>query len=189
MKANPIVGQGTAPEAWQACPLLARLPFCEVDRLVPAGSRAVIVAPHPDDEVLGCGGLLQHLLALGRPVQLISVTDGTASHPGSRQWPAERLAAERPRESAEALRLSPVPVLPDGAFYVYFDVSGTGLTAWQFCERVLDEVQVALTPGKDFGHCGADRYVRLSYAASSEQLAEAIRRLGVFMAAIWGAQA
>ncbi|QKZ05601.1 PIG-L deacetylase family protein [Pseudomonas eucalypticola] len=104
MKANPIVGQGTAPEAWQACPLLARLPFCEVDRLVPAGSRAVIVAPHPDDEVLGCGGLLQHLLALGRPVQLISVTDGTASHPGSRQWPAERLAAERPRESAEALR-------------------------------------------------------------------------------------
>jgi len=83
----------------------------------------------------------------------------------------------------------PVPVPPDGAFYVYFDVSGTGLTAWQFCERVLDEVQVALTPGKDFGHCGADRYVRLSYAASSEQLAEAIRRLGVFMAAIWGAQA
>jgi len=75
----------------------------------------------------------------------------------------------------------PVPVPPDGAFYVYFDVGATGLTAWQFCERVLDEVHVALTPGKDFGYVGADRYVRLSYAASAEQLTEAIARLGVFM--------
>ena len=75
----------------------------------------------------------------------------------------------------------PVPVPPDGAFYVYFDVSATGLSSWQFCERVLEEVHVALTPGKDFGHCGADQYVRLSYAASAEHLNEAIRRLGVFM--------
>ncbi|MFC5458440.1 pyridoxal phosphate-dependent aminotransferase [Massilia niabensis] len=75
----------------------------------------------------------------------------------------------------------PVPVPPDGAFYVYFDVSGTGLTSWQFCERALDEVHVALTPGKDFGHCGAGRYVRLSYAASAGNLMEAIRRLGGLM--------
>ena len=72
----------------------------------------------------------------------------------------------------------PVPVPPDGAFYVYFDISGTGLTSWQFCERALEEAHVALTPGKDFGHCGADRYVRLSYAASADNLKEAIRRLG-----------
>jgi aspartate/methionine/tyrosine aminotransferase len=75
----------------------------------------------------------------------------------------------------------PVPVPPDGAFYVYFDVSGTGLSSWQFCERALDEVHVALTPGKDFGNAGADQYVRLSYAASADNLAEAIRRLGVLM--------
>ncbi|WP_338763008.1 pyridoxal phosphate-dependent aminotransferase [Massilia sp. METH4] len=75
----------------------------------------------------------------------------------------------------------PVPVPPDGAFYVYFDVSGTGMTSWQFCERVLQEAHVALTPGKDFGDCGADTYVRLSYAASAAQLQEAIRRLGEFM--------
>ncbi|WP_221932008.1 aminotransferase class I/II-fold pyridoxal phosphate-dependent enzyme [Paracoccus sp. M683] len=74
-----------------------------------------------------------------------------------------------------------VPVPPDGAFYVYFDVSSTRLTAWEVCERVLEEVHVALTPGKDFGACGADRYVRLSYAASSENLEEAMRRLGRFM--------
>jgi aspartate/methionine/tyrosine aminotransferase len=80
----------------------------------------------------------------------------------------------------------PVPVPPDGAFYVYFDVSGTGLTSWQFCERALDEVHVALTPGKDFGHCGADQYVRLSYAASADHLNEAIRRLGVLMTRLAG---
>ncbi|MBD8529148.1 MULTISPECIES: pyridoxal phosphate-dependent aminotransferase [unclassified Massilia] len=80
----------------------------------------------------------------------------------------------------------PVPVPPDGAFYVYFDVSATGLTSWQFCERALDEVHVALTPGKDFGHCGADQYVRLSYAASADNLNEAIRRLGVLMARLAG---
>ncbi|QBE65961.1 pyridoxal phosphate-dependent aminotransferase [Pseudoduganella lutea] len=78
----------------------------------------------------------------------------------------------------------PVPVPPDGAFYVYFDVRDTGLTSWQFCERVLQEVHVALTPGKDFGHCEADFYVRLSYAASTAQLQEAIERLGRFMACL-----
>lgn len=75
----------------------------------------------------------------------------------------------------------PVPVPPDGAFYVYFDVSHTGLTAWQFCDLALQEAHVALTPGKDFGSCGADTYVRLSYAASASSLGEAITRLGRLM--------
>lgn len=75
----------------------------------------------------------------------------------------------------------PVPIRPDGAFYVYFDVSQTGLTSWQFCERALQDAHVALTPGKDFGDCGAETYVRLSYAASTESLKDAVARLGRFM--------
>lgn len=75
----------------------------------------------------------------------------------------------------------PVPVEPDGAFFVYIDVSQTGLSAWDFCERVLNEVHVALTPGKDFGSIGADMYVRLSYAASLAELNEGLDRLGLFM--------
>lgn len=75
----------------------------------------------------------------------------------------------------------PVPVPPDGAFYVYFDVSQTGLTSWQFCELALQEAHVALTPGKDFGHCGAQTYVRLSYATSADHLKEAIERLDRLM--------
>ena len=75
----------------------------------------------------------------------------------------------------------PVPVPPDGAFYVYFDVSRTGLSSWEFCEAALNEAHVALTPGKDFGNCGAETYVRLSYAASTSNLHEAIERLGRWM--------
>ncbi|MFI6740994.1 pyridoxal phosphate-dependent aminotransferase [Nonomuraea sp. NPDC050451] len=75
----------------------------------------------------------------------------------------------------------PVPVPPDGAFYVYFDVSRTGLTSWQFCERALHEAHVALTPGRDFGVHTAGTHVRLSYAASMDDLREGITRLGRFM--------
>lgn len=76
----------------------------------------------------------------------------------------------------------PVPVLPDGAFYVYIDVGQTGLDAMGFCERALQEAHVALTPGNDFGVNAAGRFVRLSYAASREDLSEGLSRLGRFMA-------
>jgi len=75
----------------------------------------------------------------------------------------------------------PVPAIPDGAFYVYFDVTGTGLTAWEFCRRALAEVHVALTPGTDFGAHTADTHVRLSYAASRDELREGLRRLADFV--------
>ncbi|MFT3661392.1 MAG: aminotransferase class I/II-fold pyridoxal phosphate-dependent enzyme [Gordonia sp. (in: high G+C Gram-positive bacteria)] len=72
----------------------------------------------------------------------------------------------------------PVPTEPDGAFYVYIDVSGTGLTATEFCDRALAEAHVALTPGKDFGDDDAERYVRLSYATGEDDLRTGIERLG-----------
>jgi aspartate/methionine/tyrosine aminotransferase len=77
-----------------------------------------------------------------------------------------------------------VPVIPDGAFYVYFDVSGTGLDAWEFCERALSEVHVSLTPGRDFGVATANTHVRLSYAASREDVHEGMARLGEFVASL-----
>ncbi|SPF68310.1 Aminotransferase class I and II [Propionibacterium ruminifibrarum] len=78
----------------------------------------------------------------------------------------------------------PVPVRPDGAFYVYFDVSATGLDAWTFCERALEEAHVALTPGLDFGPATGDTHVRLSYAAGRDELAEGLERLGGFVAGL-----
>ncbi|MCA2222217.1 pyridoxal phosphate-dependent aminotransferase [Nonomuraea aurantiaca] len=78
----------------------------------------------------------------------------------------------------------PVPVPPDGAFYVYFDVGRTGLTSWQFCERALREAHVALTPGRDFGVHTAETHVRLSYAAPTDDLREGLARLGKFVATL-----
>ena len=77
-----------------------------------------------------------------------------------------------------------VPVAPDGAFYVYFDVSDTGLDSWEFCELALENARVALTPGRDFGSTTADTHVRLSYAASREELREGLDRLGRFLATL-----
>lgn len=83
-------------------------------------------------------------------------------------------------QGLESIGLS-IPVKPDGAFYVYIDVSVTGLTAMEFCKRALAEAGVAVTPGGDFGQFDADRYVRLSYAVAESDLREGIKRLGKFM--------
>ena len=74
-----------------------------------------------------------------------------------------------------------VPVHPDGAFYVYIDVSSTGLSAMNFCERVLQEAHVALTPGNDFGEHQGDHYVRLSFASGEAELEQGLNRLALFM--------
>lgn len=66
---------------------------------------------------------------------------------------------------------------PDGAFYLYFDVSDSGLDSRQWCERLLDEAGVALTPGTDFDPVDGHRWVRLSFASGPEVLNEAIDRI------------
>ena len=72
--------------------------------LVEDDSPLLVLAPHPDDESLGCGLLLAERWARGLPAHVACLTDGGASHPGSRLWPAIRLAALRRRELDEAVR-------------------------------------------------------------------------------------
>ncbi len=64
----------------------------------------LVLAPHPDDESLGCGLLLADRWARGLPTHVACLTDGGASHPGSRAWPRTRLSALRRRELGEAVR-------------------------------------------------------------------------------------
>jgi aspartate/methionine/tyrosine aminotransferase len=70
-----------------------------------------------------------------------------------------------------------VPVKPNGAFYVYIDVSATGMTGMEFCEAALINAHVSLTPGDDFGISDTQKYVRLSYASSMQELEEGLKRL------------
>ncbi|HET9820581.1 MAG TPA: pyridoxal phosphate-dependent aminotransferase [Burkholderiaceae bacterium] len=70
-----------------------------------------------------------------------------------------------------------VPVVPDGAFYAYADVSAHAASSWDFCFDMMRRAQVALTPGRDFGPHAGERYLRLSFASGLEQLQEALERL------------
>ena len=69
---------------------------------------------------------------------------------------------------------------PDGAFYVFPSIEGTGFESNDFQERVLNEAGVALLSGAAFGEYG-EGFVRLSYANSAENIAKALERLAVFV--------
>lgn len=71
-----------------------------------------------------------------------------------------------------------VPLVPDGAFYLYVDVSRSGLNSYDFCWRLIDEFQVATTPGIDFGDYLAERYVRFAYTTAEDSIEEGLERIG-----------
>ncbi len=169
MKPNPIVGQGTPLHHWQTSRQLAELPHISVAQLVPEGHRAVIVAPHPDDEVLGCGGLLQGLATLGRAIQLISVTDGSASHPGSERWSAERLSIVRPQESAQGLHRLGLPLhslkwLRAG--FADSKVAEREAQLVEFIQRHLKATDVVFATWREDGHCDHEAVGRASADAA-----------------------
>lgn len=65
--------------------------------------RTLVLAPHPDDESLGCGGTLALLRQAGEMVHVVFISDGTQSHPNSATYPAGRLRDLRESEALEAL--------------------------------------------------------------------------------------
>lgn len=74
---------------------------------------------------------------------------------------------------------------PKGAFYLFFSIKETGLTSEEFAFTLLDKESLALVPGDGFGEAG-EGYIRLTYAASDENLNEALNRLDHFMKTIRG---
>ena len=69
---------------------------------------------------------------------------------------------------------------PKGAFYIFPDVSSTGLSSEDFAEKLLMSEHVALVPGSAFGDCGKG-YVRCSYATALDKIDEALARIGNFL--------
>ncbi|MGW0666200.1 PIG-L deacetylase family protein [Streptomyces sp. NPDC002746] len=96
--AEAIQAPGTEESLWAAWAGWDR--WDEV--AVPDGP-VVVLAAHPDDEVLGFGGTSTGLTSAGRQVHVVTVTDGEGSHPGSRLMPPPVLAQARRAELAEAL--------------------------------------------------------------------------------------
>lgn len=72
---------------------------------------------------------------------------------------------------------------PDGAFYIYADVSDLTDDSLSFAAEILEKAGVAVTPGLDFDPARGARTLRFSYARSTEDITEGLRRLTTFMAA------
>ena len=98
-----IAGRGTPESDWAHPGVLDHLPLVRISALVPPGRTVVVIAPHPDDELLAAGGLLAQI-ASTHPIKVLGVTDGAASHPNSPQWPRPRLVDTRRAERAAGLR-------------------------------------------------------------------------------------
>jgi len=179
---NPraIVGTGTPEARWQCW--LSRCPIARasIGQLVAADRCLHVLAPHPDDEILGCAGIMRQALHLGCTVQVWAVTDGEASHAGSAAMPPAALARVRTRESVCALRGLGTDIrrrrlrIPDGAV-----------------GRYLPEIVAALSP-----HLQPGDTVIAPWAADGHPDHEATARAGrqaadnclcrLFEVPIWG---
>ncbi len=161
-----ITGEGTPEHTWRSW--LAEQSWPTLD--VPAPGRAcrvISLAAHPDDEILGVGGLLA-LLAGYRPAMLWA-TDGEASHPGAGLDP-HRLAERRRAESMEALAVLGVTpsattwlALPDGHLTDHEDILRERLRG------EIDRRTVVLAPWRGDGHPDHEACGRAAATAAAER--------------------
>lgn len=171
MKLDTITDNGTSLHAWNTSLRLAKVRAITCEELVPQRARVVIIAPHPDDEVLGCGGLLQLLAHRQTPILLVSVTAGGASHPGSTRWSEHRLSIVRPQESAEALRRLGLPLnelkwlhagLPDSAVAAHEE------ELQQLLRNHLRPGDEIFTTWREDGHCDHEAVARAALTVAGE---------------------
>jgi len=97
---------------------------------------------------------------------------------------ARRLQAKRDR-AVEALNRMPgvACATPDGSFYVFPDIRGTGMTSQQFADHMIEHCQVGVVAGSAFGDRG-EGHVRLTYAVPDDVLEEGLDRMGRGVAAL-----
>jgi LmbE family N-acetylglucosaminyl deacetylase len=148
-----IAGPGTAEAEWDAWPGWSELTSVGLDDLVPAGTRLVVVAPHPDDEVIAAGGLLSLAAAAGRSTLIIGVSDGGGSHPGSTEWPPGQLVERRRAERRAALHELGVRTdlvceldLPDGG------ISAARKILVGYLDGLVRDGDVVISPWRFDGH-------------------------------------
>ena len=149
-----IEGDGTSQDAWQNWQGLQVLPRLNIAKRFLPHQRVCIFAPHPDDEILGCGGMLQQLAENGNPILLVHVTNGTQSHPDSQIYPPQTLDVIRPQESLAALE---VLGITEQVSIISLDLSDGDVFAEQdkFNEKLATIIQpddILVTPFMRDGH-------------------------------------
>lgn len=139
-----IEGAATAESEWQPWLDAAGLKPLSLDGCLHVNQRLVVLAPHPDDEVLSCGALLTRHAERGGAALIVAATDGEASHAGDPQVDRGTLARRRHHERTEGLArlgLSDTPVrrvgLPDGGLAAAGERLDAYLLALLSCQDVL----------------------------------------------------
>ena len=118
----------------------------------------LVVAPHPDDETLGCAGAIALLRSMGHTVYILVMSDGTQSHPHSRKYPKAALQQLREAETCRAMEILGVEepcitffALPDGAIATAL---APGSAAIDQCQTYLANItpQLILLPWRHDPH-------------------------------------
>jgi aspartate aminotransferase len=112
---------------------------------------------------------------------------GVAALTGSQEHLPKWLAEYARRRTAAWQKLNAMPgvtcVNSKGAFYLFPNISGTGLKSAEFCSRLLEQEKVAAVPGIAFG---ADDYIRISYATSLANIEKGLDRMDRFVRGLKG---
>ncbi|KQP35462.1 PIG-L deacetylase family protein [Pseudorhodoferax sp. Leaf274] len=175
-----IAGDGTAERDWRAWLRAQPLPEVQAGQLVRPLQRAVVVAPHPDDEVLMVGGLLAQLAHLARRAVVVAVTDGEASHAGSRRWTPAALARQRKDETDAALR-----ALGLHASVLRLGLADGGVAAQ--AGRLARRLQALLTPDDVvFTTWMFDGHPDHEACARATRAAAAVRGARLYEVPVWG---
>ena len=148
-----IRGEGCGEAVW--LPWLQTLPTQPVtlDDLVPIGKRLVVVAPHPDDEILVCGALIALQAQAGGKLLVVYVTDGEASH-GRIGATARRALAENRRQESE-LGLATLGATNAAAVRLNMGdglVAASGTPLWSKLLQILQASDVVVTTWALDGH-------------------------------------
>ncbi len=123
-------------------------------------SPLLFIIPHPDDEVLGCGGLIAEASDRRLDVRIVYLTDGAGSHRGSPSWPPQRLANTRRAEALNALEI--LGVAPDGVLFLDWPDAAPHPPRSRAFRRSVETVfrwrhaspaRSVWAPYKDEGHC------------------------------------
>lgn len=103
VEARVIEGRGTDEAAWRNARWMDEAEDVRLEDFLPEHARLVVVSPHPDDEILGCGGLIHDAVAAGRQVRVVTLTDGEQAYPADAAWGPSQLAPVRRAELDAAM--------------------------------------------------------------------------------------